>query len=87
MPIASWGASYLRECDADNNLYYSPGNETWATEYLAGKRAEGVETHSLQADPELHDIQNGSCKPSPESPALGIGFKPFSVSRAGSPPF
>ena len=51
----TWGSSYLRECDADNNLYFSPANADWASKLLEEKQAEGVEQNSVQADPRITD--------------------------------
>jgi hypothetical protein len=82
--IASWGSSYLRECEADYNLYFSPSNATWATTYLSEKQTEGVEEHSIQADPRIADAGERSFTINPESPVVSLGFQTFSLRDVGS---
>jgi hypothetical protein len=84
MAIASWGASYLRECDADFNLYFSPANTSWASTFLAEKRAEGVELSSIEADPRIERPGARDFRIPPDSPAWSIGFEPFSLDDVGS---
>ncbi len=81
----SWGESYLRECDADRNLYYSPRNPRWATGFLEQKRAEGVEVDSIQADPRFIDPGVPALGLRHDSPAIiALGFEPFDLSDVGS---
>ena len=81
---ASWGASYLRECEADSNLYFSPQNPNWATEFLKEKRDEGVEQNSLQANPRFDDPGEQCLVLAHDSPAFDLGIKSFSLADAGS---
>lgn len=82
--LPSWGMSYLRDCDADNNLYYSADNPDWATEFLEEKQAEGVERHSVQADPRITGAYP-DFHITEDSPAAKLGFEPFDLSDVGSP--
>lgn len=84
MSRPSWGESYLRECDADRNLYFSPQNPDWATSFLAEKRSEGVEENSVQADPLMKDTGLPTFSIGDGSPALELGFEPFDLSDVGS---
>lgn len=81
----TWGSSYLRECDADNNLYFSPANADWASKLLEEKQAEGVEQNSVQADPRITDIGSPDFQVPDDSSALEIGFEPFDLRDVGSP--
>ena len=80
----SWGSSYLRECAADANIYFSPENSGWATEYLAARRAEGVEKNSVQADPKMTRPGLPDFTVADDSPALALGFVPFDLSDVGA---
>ncbi len=83
MPIPSWGSSYLRECDSDSNLFYSPENPEWATEFLEIHRAEDIEKNSIQADPGMTLPGYSDFAVAADSPALTLGFVPFDLSDVG----
>lgn len=83
MSRPSWGASFLRDCDADNNLYYSPSNPRWADDFLDEKQSEGVEEHSVQTDPRISNPGQRDFSIADDSPALDLGFVRFDLRDVG----
>lgn len=69
-----------KDCEADYNLFYCAGNPEWSSKYLEELRREGIEKHSISADPLFVDIENGDFRLKPDSPALKLGFKPIDIS-------
>lgn len=69
-----------------SNLWWSP--DPIATNAFNGGtwekwRADGMDAGSIIADPMFLDWQNGDWRLKPESPAFGIGFKPWDYTFAG----
>lgn len=76
----------------DYNCYYTPGNSPrWLTDGRGKKRGndlkawqkEGMEAHSVIADPMFIDPENGDYRVKPNSPAIKLGFKNFAMDRFG----
>ena len=44
---------------------------------------DGIDMHSLAADPLFVDLGNGDFRLLPESPALKLGFVPIDMSKIG----
>ncbi|MBV6457430.1 MAG: hypothetical protein HONBIEJF_00539 [Fimbriimonadaceae bacterium] len=63
----------------DNNLYWREGGKPFdfAGLLLEAWRAKGQDVHSVIADPMFVDPKTGDFRLKPGSPALKIGFKPF----------
>ena len=70
-------------CQADYNLFYCAGEPNAASEFLNKIRADGIEEHSICADPLFVDLENGDFRLRPASPALKLGFKQIDVARIG----
>ncbi len=81
--LISEGASLPRNCDIDDNVYYVPGAPNAGDEHLKYFRNEGIEGHSLNADPMFEDIAHQNFALKKESPALELGFKPIDQSLIG----
>ena len=73
----------LRECKADNNVYYCFDDPEWGLKHLRTEQAHGVETHSLMADPLFVDFDKGDLRLKSDSPALRLGFQPTDLSMIG----
>jgi parallel beta-helix repeat protein len=70
----------------DRNLYYqADGKPVTFPDGLsfAKWQARGFDKHSKVADPRFKDPEKGDFTLAADSPALGLGFKPFDTSRAG----
>jgi hypothetical protein len=65
---------------SDENLIF---NSADGDAYLESRRAEGLEAHSLAADPRFVDPARGDYRLQPDSPALKLGFAPIDVARIG----
>lgn len=76
----------LRDCDADNNIYYCTKDPDWGKSHLQEERKYGIEKNSIVADPLFVDAENDDFTLKPESPALKLGFKPIDVSQIGYRP-
>lgn len=70
-------------CAADYNLFYSAGDPKAASEFINKMRANGIEQHSISADPLFVDVENGDLRLRPDSPAFKLGFKPIDISKIG----
>jgi hypothetical protein len=77
------GPALLRDCDADNNLYWCTADPEWGKKHLAVQRPFGIEKNSVSADPRFVDLDDGHFRLAPDSPALKSGFKPIDLSRVG----
>ncbi|MCK5174555.1 MAG: BNR-4 repeat-containing protein, partial [Planctomycetes bacterium] len=69
--------------DMDNNLYYCLGNTGESRKALAEYQRDGVDAHSLAADPLFVDPENGDFRFKTNSPALKLGIVPFDISKVG----
>jgi parallel beta helix pectate lyase-like protein len=71
----------------DWNVYYHPGTAGEAIRFANWTfeqwKERGQDTHSLIADPLFVDPEHHDFTLKPDSPALKLGFKPFSLSTAG----
>lgn len=61
------------EFDFDYNVYWQQG----AKEFLALQQKEGIEQHTVVADPLFYDVEKGDFRLKKRSPALKLGFVPF----------
>lgn len=73
----------VRDCDADNNLYWHAAAPEQGEAHLETERHYGVEHHSRCADPLFNDPQNGDFTLAPDSPAFALGIEPLDTDRAG----
>ena len=65
----------LLATEADRNLYYSTKEADWGARHLSVVQAEGIEKHSVSADPMFTDIEKGDFSFKPGSPALKLGIE------------
>lgn len=69
----------------DYNLYFREAAEP--VEFMKYSfdqwKAKGLDQHSVIADPRFVDPANRNFALQPDSPALGLGFKPIDLSRVG----
>jgi hypothetical protein len=84
--FSRWAPAYARECDTDYNLYYCAEDPAGAAAFLAAKREEGIDAHSVAVDPRFADPERGDFTLRPESPAFALGFQPLDLSRVGPRP-
>ena len=73
----------VKDIDMDNNLYYCVGKPGQSRKALAEYQRDGVDAHSLAADPLFVDPENGDFRFKPDSPALKLGIVPFDMSKVG----
>lgn len=73
----------LRDCDADYNLYFCPSDPDWAQPHFDAERKNGVEIHSVAADPRFVDVAHGNLRLQEKSPALELGFEPIAFEEIG----
>lgn len=50
---------------------------------LSKQQQDGVDKHSVAADPLFVEPENGDFRLKPDSPALKMGFIPFEMSKVG----
>ena len=69
----------------DYNLYWREGGGpvTFMKYTFDQWKAKGLGRHSLVADPKFVDPAKGNYALKPDSPALGLGFKPIDLSQVG----
>jgi hypothetical protein len=77
------GTPQVEDTDMDSNLYFHPGNASWANGHLQNMRGHGLEEASLSADPLFVDYQGGDYRFQVGSPALALGIEPLDVSLMG----
>jgi len=65
--------------EIDRNIYFSAVEPNAAHDYLQWARKHGKEIRSKQVDPLFVDIENGNFQLKVDSPALGLGFRPFKL--------
>jgi hypothetical protein len=73
-------SNIIDNINIDNNIYFNSSDPKAADLYFTMARESGNEVHSLQADPLFLDVENGDFTLLPDSPAIGLGFRPFRVS-------
>ena len=81
--LASPEVSLPQHCDADNNVFYCAGDPSYSEKHIADWREQGIEQHSVSADPLFADIENGDFTLKPDSPALALGFEQIDMSLIG----
>lgn len=69
----------------DHNCYWRVGNEPieWPGGSLEAWQARGHDIHSIIADPQFKDPENGDFTLALDSPALKLGFQPIDASKIG----
>ena len=67
----------------DNNLYYYKKNPRVAKMQLNELQQKGLDLHSIAADPEFVDIEDGDFSLEKGSPAFDIGFEPIDTASIG----
>ena len=72
-----------RDADTDYNLYYCAGNPELSQKTLEKQQRDGVDVHSLAADPLFVDPANGDFRVKPGSPAVKLSFIPIDLSKVG----
>ena len=72
----------------NHNLYWSEGTNSirFAGKSFADWQKSGHDTNSLVADPQFKDAKHDNFTLAPNSPALGLGFKPFDLQGVGVRP-
>lgn len=65
----------------DYNLIWRGGEEPDSS--FAKMREQGLDTHSVVADPKFRDPERDDFRLAPDSPALALGFEPIPVDRIG----
>lgn len=73
----------VRDCDADDNLYWNVAAPEKGEAHLKEERSHGVEHHSRCADPLFEDPENGNFNLAANSPAREMGIEPLDTDRAG----
>ena len=79
------GEPRLRDWLADN-LHFCRADPAWSRRHLEQEQPFGVETHSLAADPEFANFDNGDLRLKPGSPAGKTGFEAIDISHIGLRP-
>ncbi|MCX6225527.1 MAG: hypothetical protein NTV01_12390, partial [Bacteroidia bacterium] len=72
-------ANAIDNINTDCNIYFNSADPKAADAYFALARKCGNEVHSVQSDPLFKDVVNGDFALLPNSPAIGLGFRPFEL--------
>lgn len=75
--------AFARDADTDFNIYYCASDPMLGQEMLSKQRKDGVDVHSMAADPLFVDVENGDFRFKPGSPALEMGIVPIDLSKIG----
>ena len=75
--------TWLRDANADRNLYFSTADPHWGRAHIEAEQGYGSEMNSVVADPMFVDAENGDFGLREGSPALALGFEPIDMSRIG----
>ena len=78
-------ATWLRDAEADRNLYFSSANPDWAKDHLAAEQKHGSEPNSIVADPMFVGPAQGDFRLRAGSPAIELGFEPIDMTAIGLP--
>lgn len=73
----------LSQFQADFNLYYSAGNPGSSDVFLRDQKKDGIEGHSMSADPLFVDVENRDLRLKRNSPVFKLGFKNIDVNLIG----
>ena len=71
----------LADADSDNNIYYCMADPDASREKLDKIQSFGTDLGSRVVDPEFVDAEGGNYEIKPDSPALGMGFKPLPLDK------
>ncbi|MCM2369792.1 right-handed parallel beta-helix repeat-containing protein [Aporhodopirellula aestuarii] len=72
-----------KDADCDYNVYYCKADPSLADTMLSKQQADGVDAHSIAADPLFVDPENGDFRLQPNSPAIKLGIVPLDLSKVG----
>ena len=72
-----------QKTETNANVYFCTEDAHWADQHFADLRKLGMETRSLQADPQFANPDAGDFTFPADSPAAKLGIKPLDVSAAG----
>ncbi len=72
-----------KDANTDYNIYYCASEPDLSATMLEKQQRDGVDAHSLAADPLFVDPANGDFRLRPDSPALKLGFIPLDLSKVG----
>ena len=75
-------ANTIDNINIDKNIYFNSSDPEAANAFFSLARKYGNELHGIQADPLFKDPENGDFTLEPDSPAIGLGFRPFKM-KAG----
>ena len=75
--------TWLRDAQADRNLYFSTARGNWGRDHLAAEQQHGSELNSIVADPMFVDPTNSDFRLRPGSPAIELGFEPIDLTVIG----
>lgn len=75
--------AWAKQADTDYNIYHCAGDPDLSRAVLDKARRDGVDQHSLAADPLFVDPANGDFRLQPDSPARKLGFVEIDVTKIG----
>lgn len=75
--------AFAKDADTDYNIYYCAKDPSLSKAVLAEKQREGIDHHSVAADPLFENPKKGDFRFKPNSPALKMGIVPIDLSRIG----
>ena len=78
--------AYARNCRTDYNLYWCAKDADFSRQFLEAMQGQGVDRHSLAADPGFADPAKGDWCLKPDSPACKLGFEPVDLAGVGPAP-
>ncbi|MBS3762287.1 MAG: right-handed parallel beta-helix repeat-containing protein [Planctomycetes bacterium] len=73
----------LSDLDVDFNLYFSADDMKAVEQGLEERRARGLDTHGIVADPEFADFESGDLRIAADSPIWKVLSEQFNISLAG----
>jgi parallel beta-helix repeat protein len=74
---------YLRDAEADRNLYWNTADPNWGKRHLNAEQKSGSEPNSISADPLFADPANGDFSLPENSPARTLGITSIDMSLIG----
>lgn len=81
--IQNFAPAYARDCETDYNLYWFAGDREGSEAFLEGTRKQGIDKHSVAADPLFRDPARADFRLPVNSPARELGFMPVDQERIG----
>ena len=76
-------AARMKDIDSDQNIYFCKADRSLGEKTLGKLQRDGVDAHSLAADPLFVDPAHGDFRFKPGSPALEMGIVPIDLSQVG----